>query len=318
MTVLIGHARHDEFGNARNGAAGDQKQTTSPDYSGEVSISNWYAHKLGWVLIRAKDAAAREKIARNAEYACNNKNIGYDQSQNRTLYNIVKNLGYDCSKVTTKCETDCAQLVRVCVLYAGIKTEDFYTVTEKDVLYKTGKFNILTSDKYCKSSDYLLRGDILVTKTKGHTVIVLSDGEKVKKETAPKTTSSLSEKIRNFQEFLNNNYAQILKSANISHISLDGKYGPKTRAAALAVWKYMANKYYRANLTIGNTNFFYSCKFISARMTDEEVGEHFTLQEILKGILAGKGYSSVIEYQKAKKIQGDGHMNAETWYSLFN
>ena len=42
----------------------------------------------------------------------------------------------------------------------------------------TGKFDILKDDKYCKKPDYLLRGDILVTRTKGHTVVVLDDGAK--------------------------------------------------------------------------------------------------------------------------------------------
>ena len=55
---------------------------------------------------------------------------------------------------------------------------------EASVLKATEKFKILTSDKYCKSSKYLKRGDILCTPEgiSGHTVIVLSDGEGVVKE----------------------------------------------------------------------------------------------------------------------------------------
>ena len=39
-------------------------------------------------------------------------------------------------------------------------------------------YKLLTADKYCKQADYLMRGDILCTRTKGHTVVVLTDGRK--------------------------------------------------------------------------------------------------------------------------------------------
>lgn len=171
MAVLIGSARHDENGKYSGGMAGDQT-------GDECSTQVWYLHSKGWVCIRAKDAGAREKIAQNMEYACANRHIGYDQGQNTTLYAAAKNVGFDCSKVVTDCETDCARLVRVCVLYAGISCADFYTGDEKSALQKTGDFEVLTDSKYTTSSDFLLRGDILVTKTKGHTVVVLSNGAK--------------------------------------------------------------------------------------------------------------------------------------------
>ena len=57
--------------------------------------------------------------------------------------------------------------------------KEFYTATEVEVLRSTGQFDILTDPKYCASSDYLMRGDILCTKVKGHTVVVLTNGAKV-------------------------------------------------------------------------------------------------------------------------------------------
>lgn len=169
MSVIIGSARIDENGNASGGRAGDNNGK-------EVSTQNWYLHNKGWVVIRAKSDAVRKKIAQDMQYACDNPCIGYDQSQNRTLFEIVKKLGYDCSKVHVDCETDCAQLVRVCVLYAGIKCDDFYTATEISVLSKTGAFDVLWDEKYCKHEDLLKAGDILCTPVKGHTVVVLTDG----------------------------------------------------------------------------------------------------------------------------------------------
>lgn len=135
-------------------------------------------------------------------------------------------------------------------------------------------------------------------------------------EPTPKPTPkpNYKEKVMNFQKWLNTNYAQILKTAGVGQLVVDGDYGPKTRAAAIAVWKYMANKYYGATLTIGNTNFLNACKQAATKMTDAEVKAHYTLQEIQIGILAGKGFDSLADFRKAKNVSTP----ADTWYSLFN
>ena len=137
-----------------------------------------------WVLLRAKSAEAREKIARCMQWACDNKHVGYDQYQRDTLYNEAKQYGFDVSKVTKDVETDCSALVRVCVNYAGIPVGNFRTPTEPGVLMATGAFDKFTDDAHCKQSANLLRGDILVTRTQGHTVVVLSDGANAAKERA--------------------------------------------------------------------------------------------------------------------------------------
>lgn len=171
MAVMVGSARINENGQISGGQPGDQTGR-------ECDVDNWYLHELGWVCIRAKDAEVREKIALDMEYICENDCIGYDQPRDQTLYRASKPYGFDASKVKEKCDTDCARAVRVCVLFAGIDCPDFYTATEVKALRNTGAFDILKSEKYCESPDYLLRGDILCTKTKGHTVVVLSDGDK--------------------------------------------------------------------------------------------------------------------------------------------
>ena len=109
------------------------------------------------------------------EQACANNKIGYDQSQRTTLYTQAKACGWDLSKITTACETDCSALVAVCVNAAGITvSKDIYTGNEKAALVNTGKFTVLTGSKYISSSTYLKRGDILLAS--GHTAIVLSNG----------------------------------------------------------------------------------------------------------------------------------------------
>lgn len=174
MAVKIGHASIDENGKVNSGKAGDQN-------SKEVKISNYYVHSKGWVVLRCKDDAKREKIAEAMEKACNNADIGYDQYQRDTLFNNVKNSGFDPSKTTKKVETDCSALVRVCIAYAygSDKAGNIRTISEPSTLVKTGLFTKYTSAKYCKSSDYLKRGDILCTPVSGHTVVVLNDGAKV-------------------------------------------------------------------------------------------------------------------------------------------
>lgn len=160
MSVLIGSARIDEHGNATGGKAGDQ-------IGKEVAIENYYTHRLGWVVLRAKDPAVAEKLAAAMKAACANPYIGYDQSNRESLYIEAQKVGFDISKVKTPCETDCSALVRVCLAYAGIKVGIFNTATEVSIIMKTGKFDKLE----CGESG-LCTGDILDTKTAGHTVIV--------------------------------------------------------------------------------------------------------------------------------------------------
>lgn len=179
MAVLVGSARTDENGQDHSGIAGDQT-------GHEVETQEWYLHPKGYVLIRPKDKKVAECIAVDMEYACKNDNVGYDQWQANTLYKLAKLHGFDISKVDTPCETHCAALVRVCGCYAGtvcniesLKTlVDFHTGIEVSVLEATGQFDILKDPKYTEHWEYLRRGDILVTKTKGHTLVVLEDGPK--------------------------------------------------------------------------------------------------------------------------------------------
>ena len=170
MAVKLGSARIDENGHAKGGKAGDQTGK-------EVSTQSWYKHSKGWRVFRAVSSEIANKIAWDMQAACNNNNIGYDQSQRLTLYEAAKPYGFNCKDVTKKCETDCSALVRVCCAYAGVSLPNFRTTNEASVLLKSGKFVEMTGKKYTDSPDYLRRGDILVTKTQGHTVVVLSNGK---------------------------------------------------------------------------------------------------------------------------------------------
>lgn len=199
MTVYVGSARSDERGKANGGKAGDQT-------GNEVSKQKWYKHSKGWRVLRCKIPEMRNFIAEAMEWALENDLIGYDQFQRLTLYLNIEPFKFNPTKTTKAVETDCSALVRICVLYALYKTgrnieiDDFITSNLASVLLKTGLFEELTESKYTSKSDYLMRGDILVTKTKGHTVVVLNSGDKAG-DTTPEVSRPLgSEILRNGDE----------------------------------------------------------------------------------------------------------------------
>jgi len=169
--VIIGSARGDENGGARGGRAGDQT-------GGEVSTQKWYKHSKGWMVFRPKSPAAADMIAWDMQAACDNSRIGYDQDDRLTLYDAAKSVRFDCAKVTENCETDCSALVRVCCAYAGIDLPNFNTAAEPRILLDSGAFVELTGEKYSDTDEYLRRGDILCTRTQGHTAVALTDGAK--------------------------------------------------------------------------------------------------------------------------------------------
>lgn len=172
MTVYIGNAVGDERGKASGGEPGDQTGK-------ELRIQPWYLNKKGWRVFRPKSPEVAQRLVYDMKAACENENIGYDQSQRNTLYNASKQYAFDCEKVDTPCECDCSSLVRVCVLYSGIKVNDFNTTSEPTRLLATGEFEEMVGEEYTDSSKLLKAGDILCTKVKGHTAIVLNDGPDV-------------------------------------------------------------------------------------------------------------------------------------------
>lgn len=172
MGVIIGSARS-SFGN-----------TTRGDQHGgdEVSTQAWYKHSKGWRCFRAKDPVKRGLLARAMEAACKNNKIGYSQPDRLALFNQVKGKGYDPALATEATNCDCSSLVRVCCYYAGIQPKNFITSNEASALLATGAFTEMKDSKYTTKQDYLCAGDILVTKTKGHTVIVITSGSKCEEE----------------------------------------------------------------------------------------------------------------------------------------
>lgn len=324
MAVLVGSARMDENGRYSGGKAGSQTPK-------EISTQNWYLHSKGWILIRPKDSKVAEKIAKNMEYACDSVYVGYDQSQNTTLASVAKKYGYDISKVKTPCETDCARLVRVCCLYAGIEVGDFYTGNMKSYLENTGKFEILTSDKYCKSSDYLKRGDILVTKTKGHTVVALSNGAKALSDNSVVMTDNVDKSTDKVAATTNkiDTVKEVQKWANINYkagLTEDGIYGKKTKRALIKILQTELNQTYKAKLEIDGVwdeETKAACRTLKRGIKNDVVG---VLQALLicsgyKQAYLDKDYGSatkkaVESYQSKNGLVVDGLAGKNTFAKL--
>lgn len=163
MSVVFGSARIDEHGKIKGGAAGDQTGK-------EVSTQAYYTSAKGWVGLRAKDEKIATKLADAMRQACDNPHIGYDQNQRTGVITQLAKYG-SLKAISVNTEADCSSLVRACVIQAtGIDPGNFTTATEKAVLLATGLFEVVRIEKAFNC----FLGDILVTKTKGHTGIIVS------------------------------------------------------------------------------------------------------------------------------------------------
>jgi GH24 family phage-related lysozyme (muramidase)/peptidoglycan hydrolase-like protein with peptidoglycan-binding domain len=163
MKYIIGSARIDENGKASNGAAGDNKQKSTPDYAGEVSLQAFYVHSKGWYVLRPKDPSVAEDLSCLMKICRNNPCIGYDQLQR---LDILKHGVY----TQQKTECDCSSLVRAIIIEAtGKDPGNFITSNEADKLEASGLFEKRV--KYTNGM-ILYEGDVLVSCSKGHTAIV--------------------------------------------------------------------------------------------------------------------------------------------------
>lgn len=179
MMVIFGSARSD-FGSPQKG-----------DQSGkEVSTQNFYLPSCGyWLGFKAKNNLLGVKIARQMLDACGNNNIGYSQPYRLTARQAYCRYG-SIKGIKELCTCDCSSLVNLCCLAAGISLPNFNTASEPQVLRSSGLFDEVkvTKPEHCTT------GMILVTPTKGHTVIVVT-GLETKTESTNTTGKKSNEEI---------------------------------------------------------------------------------------------------------------------------
>ena len=162
MMVLFGSARINENGKATGGKPGDQTGR-------EVSTQSYYMSRKGWIALRQDDPVIAVKLAEAMLEACNNNCIGYNQNKRSGVITQLKTFG-NLRRIGINTDSDCSSLVRACVIQAtGKDPGNFTTANEKLKLMAAGFREVpIKKESDCRT------GDILVTKTKGHTVIVVS------------------------------------------------------------------------------------------------------------------------------------------------
>ena len=184
MNLIIGSARSDENGKISGGVAGDQTGK-------EVSTQPYYMHSKGWYVLRPKTVQLANGLASAMSDACANDNIGYDQLNRYGVIKMVRKYG-SMRAIAEKTEADCSSLVRGCCIQNGFDPGDFATSGEAAKLEASGRFEKRQS---VGSGTVLYDGDVLVTKTSGHTVIVVSGNSRsAVTQVTSKTAKSLAQK----------------------------------------------------------------------------------------------------------------------------
>ena len=173
--VRMGHASISE-NNTINGTKGDSTKK-------EVCVRKWYNKPWDYVAIYP-DAAVRERHAAACEAGCANDKIGYGQSNRNTLNTLAKEVGYDLSKITTACNTDCSAFMNVCAVASGAPdatygSNGWTTSTMKSQLQKAG-YKIVTDPTLISNAKYCVRGAIYV-KASSHTTCGLDNGPEYQK-----------------------------------------------------------------------------------------------------------------------------------------
>lgn len=277
MAIKIGHASIDENRNIKGGSAGDQTGK-------ELCTRSWYT--TGWeYVLRPKSSTLAEKSAKACEKGCANNKIGYDQNQRNTLNTQAKKVGYDLSKITTKCETDCSAFMTVCAIAGGANIDYGSnaptTSTMKTRFLLSGDYEVITASKYLTSDKYLKRGDILV-KAGSHTVMALEDGAGLKASSVYTKTQF----VKDVQKYIG--------------AKIDGDAGPETisKTVTISAEKNRTHAVVRPVQKYLNS-LGYDCGTVD-------------------GIAGAKFKKAVIKFQKAKGCIADGEITAKgkTWKKL--
>lgn len=307
MAIIIGHASRDENKKYSGGKSGDQDKF-------EVCTRSYYLHSKGWYLLRPKSVTHANAIAEAMLRACNNNNIGYDQ------YNRLGIIKYGTSS-TVKTECDCSSLVRQCVKEGtGVDAGNFTTGNEKNMLLATGLFENVIS---VKSSTVLYTGDILVTKTKGHTAIIVSGKSRTNPPVSNDTNSPTNIVALGQQHA--NNFVQ-------AGITTDGIRGTNTKKASIKVLQHALNCDYSSNLVVDGVWGTKSKKALGNHYVKR--GEKQFLVTALEILLMLKGYDpkgvecpgifggglerTVKRYQSDNGLIADGKAGKDTFLSLIS
>ena len=323
MVIKIGHASINERGRASGGSAGDQTGK-------EVFIRSWY--KGNWnVVLRPKKSSLAEKSAKFVEDVCKNSAIGYDQGGRNSLYTQAKKVGFDGTKVTTKCECDCSSFMHVAAIAGGANipygTNGATTRTMRSKFAANGDYQVLTDSKYLTSDKYLKRGDILIREG-AHTVMALENGSAIPKQEEKKPTPAVTptvntnkiDTVREVQSWANSNYK--------AGLAIDGLYGSKTKKALIKILQTELNQTYKAGLAVDGSFGSKTKAAISNRNLSKgtkndvvKVLQAFLVCNKIPGVYVDGSYGNITveavkTYQKKKGLKVDGIAGKGTFTKL--
>lgn len=253
MNIIFGSARIAEDGTVNGTRPGDNT-------GAEVSTQMYYKHRKGWKVLRANSADAANKIASAMAAACANAHIGYSQARRYTGVTLAKTVGWSPARIANACDVDCSSLVRICVAYGTSRDPgDFDTGSERAVLLATGLFSDVTWGVNQNTGAGLCNGDILVTRSKGHTGVIVS-GATVRSTSTTAGTNTADKKGAAYMFSVQQIYEgcpasnsvylaqEILKSRGIYTGALDKEFGPQMAAAVL---KYQRIRHLEADRIVG-------------------------------------------------------------------
>lgn len=239
--VRMGHASISE-NNTINGTKGDSTKK-------EVCERKWYNKPWDFVAIYP-DAAVRERHAAACEAGCANDKIGYGQSDRNTLNTLAKAVGYDLSKITTACNTDCSAFMNVCAVASGAPdatygSNGWVTSNMRSKLTAAG-YKIVEDATLIANAKYCVRGAIYV-KSGSHTTCGLDNGPEYQKMLA--AADVVDAGVPDNKEFVGKGIgkAKALSTMNIRKGSSTStySYGTIRKGIEVEVLEVLSNGWYK-------------------------------------------------------------------------
>lgn len=157
---MVSNCGINENGDVIGGRLGDNNFS-------EYAIVSWYNFSQRYVL-RHPNLQIGIQIAQLGRDAANNNHIGYGQDYRTGFYDLVKNVGWQPSRVNQDCNADCSSSTCTVVCCVGQLTGDAACKSIAPDLsthgmlsaYRSAGFIVLTDSRYLTSDQYLLPGDI--------------------------------------------------------------------------------------------------------------------------------------------------------------
>lgn len=244
-THYISNSGSDERGKYNSGQAGDQTGK-------EWCLRSWYSRPWNCVLRYEKNSAVGQKLAELGCAAAKNDKIGYDQYQRDTYWKQLKSVGYDPSKITVACESDCSAGViantKAVGYLLGITALQNLTATytgNMRTAFKNAGFTVLTDSKYTTGYDYLLPGDILLNDG-AHTATNITKGSKATNAGSSSTNSNTAKTNNSYVgKGIGTATAKATMNVRSGSSTSYGSYGTISVGTKVEVLEVLSNGWYK-------------------------------------------------------------------------